>query len=73
MAIFKGTATVGVQPNKVFGYMDTKPRHVGFTLNSDTPYGGVLLDLKDGPLVVELPHLRTGAARFRRQLETGRF
>jgi hypothetical protein len=54
-AIFKGTATVGVQPNKVFGYMDTKPRHVGFTLNSDTPYGGVLLDLQDGPLVVELP------------------
>ena len=54
-AIFKGTAAVGVQPNKVFGYMDTKPRHVGFTLNSDTPYGGVLLDLKDGPLVVELP------------------
>lgn len=55
-AIFKGQMAVGVQPNKAFGYMDTKPRHVGFTLNSDTPYGGVLLDLREtGPMVIELP------------------
>ncbi len=54
-AIFSGTLKVGVQPNKVFGFMDTQPRHVGFTLNSDTPYGGVLLDLHIGPIVVELP------------------
>jgi hypothetical protein len=46
---------LGVQPNKVFGYMDTQPRHVGFTLNSDTPYGGMLLDLNVGPLVIEIP------------------
>ncbi|WP_052182833.1 DUF1254 domain-containing protein [Rhizobium sp. YS-1r] len=31
------------------------PKHVGFTLNSDTPYGGMVLDLRDGPLVIELP------------------
>lgn len=54
-AIFKETMRLGVQPNKVFGYMDTQPRHVGFTLNSDTPYGGMLLDLSVGPLVIELP------------------
>lgn len=54
-AIFDGTAAAGVQPNKTFGYLDTQPRHVGFTLNSDTPYGAVLLDLHDGPLVVEVP------------------
>jgi hypothetical protein len=54
-AIFKGQAAVGVVPNRRFGYMDTKPRHVGFTLNSDTPYGGVMLDLHAGPMVVELP------------------
>ena len=54
-AIFKGSAKVGVQPNKVFGFMDTQPRHVGYTLNSDTPYGAVNLDLHVGPLVVELP------------------
>jgi len=31
------------------------PRQVGLTLNSDTPYGSATLDLKDGPMVVELP------------------
>ena len=30
-----------VVPNKVFGTLDTQPQHVGFTLNSDTPYGPV--------------------------------
>lgn len=54
-AVFKGTAAVGVEPNKRFGYMDTQPRHIGFTLNSDTPYGGILLDLHLGPLVIEVP------------------
>jgi hypothetical protein len=54
-AIFTGTQQVGVQANKVFGYMDTQPRHVGYTLNSDTPYGAVLLDLNIGPMVIELP------------------
>lgn len=54
-AIFHGTMEAGVVPNRSFGYMDTKPRHVGFTLNSDTPYGGMLLDLHAGPLVIELP------------------
>jgi hypothetical protein len=54
-AIFDGTAKVGVRPNKVFGSMDTQPRHVGYTLNSDTPYGALLLDLRAGPMVIELP------------------
>jgi hypothetical protein len=54
-AIFRGTANVGAVPNKVFGSMDTRPRHVGYTLNSDTPYGAVLLDLHIGPIVIELP------------------
>jgi hypothetical protein len=54
-AIFAGNAKVGVVPNKTFGWMDTQPRHVGYTLNSDTPYGGILLDLHIGPMVLELP------------------
>ena len=54
-AIFRGSANVGVAPNKVFGSMDTRPRHIGYTLNSDTPYGVVLLDLHIGPIVIELP------------------
>ncbi|CAN5473372.1 DUF1254 domain-containing protein [soil metagenome] len=54
-AIFDGTAAAGARPNQVFGYLDTHPRHVGFTLNSDTPYGAVPLDLHDGPMVIEVP------------------
>src|SRR5262252_1415707 len=54
-AIFKGSQKLGLIPNRVFGTMDTKPRHVGFTLNSDTPYAPILLDLSEGPMVVELP------------------
>lgn len=54
-AIFVGNAKVGVIPNKVSGTLDSKPRHVGFTLNSDTPYAPLLLDLSNGPMVVELP------------------
>jgi hypothetical protein len=47
-AILKGNNDVGVVENKVFGVLDTKPRHVGFTLNSDTPYGPIQLDLRAG-------------------------
>jgi len=53
--IFKGNEDVGIIVNKTFGLLDTKPKHIGFTLNSDTPYAPILLDLKDGPMVVELP------------------
>jgi hypothetical protein len=54
-AIFKGNRDSGVVDNKVFGILDSKPRHVGFTYNSDTPYGPMQLDLQDGPFTIELP------------------
>ncbi|MDF2190618.1 DUF1254 domain-containing protein [Paraflavitalea sp. CAU 1676] len=54
-AILVGNGKVGVVPNKVFGRLDTKPKHVGYTLNSDTPYGPILLDLSIGPIVIEIP------------------
>src|SRR5215472_5887379 len=54
-AIFKETQRVGAQSNKKFGFMDTQPKHIGYTLNSDTPYAGILLDLSVGPMVLELP------------------
>ncbi|HSY72464.1 MAG TPA: DUF1254 domain-containing protein, partial [Alloacidobacterium sp.] len=54
-AMFKGNAKLEIIPNKVFGTLDTQPKHVGFTLNSDTPYAPLLLDLSQGPMVVELP------------------
>jgi hypothetical protein len=55
MAIFKGSAKVGLVPNGVFGVLDTQPRHIIFTANSDTPYGPILLDLRAGPMIVEVP------------------
>ncbi|MGA7244869.1 MAG: DUF1254 domain-containing protein [Terracidiphilus sp.] len=54
-AIFVGNEKIGIVPNKVFGTLDSKPKHVGFTLNSDTPYAPALIDLSAGPMVVELP------------------
>ncbi|MFI6978971.1 hypothetical protein ACIBSV_10275 [Embleya sp. NPDC050154] len=33
-----------------------RPRHVGFTLDSDTPYSGGILDLREsGPTLIEPP------------------
>jgi hypothetical protein len=55
MAIVKGNEAIGILPNKVFGTADTKPIFVGYTLNSDTPYGPLSLDLRVGPIVIELP------------------
>lgn len=55
MAIWSGTQAAGVVPNRVFGTMDTRPGQVGFTLNSDTPYAPVFLDVSNGPIVVTLP------------------
>jgi hypothetical protein len=54
-AIFKGSEKVGLVENEKFGTLDTKPIHVIFTANSDTPYGPLLLDLADGPMTVEIP------------------
>jgi len=53
--IFNGNRSVGIEDGKQWGIAATGPRQVGFTLNSDTPYGSGVLDLKDGPIVIELP------------------
>ena len=55
LAVFKGNEVLGVRANSVFGTLATEPKHVGLTLNSDTPYAPLLLDLRDGPMVIELP------------------
>lgn len=54
-ALLEGNLAVGIEPNRVFGTMDTRPAQRGLTLNSDTPYASVILDLSDGPLVVDIP------------------
>ena len=55
-AIARGTRAAGAADNKAALLVVAQPRHVGFTLNSDTPYAGGILDLREsGPVVIELP------------------
>ncbi|WP_405634369.1 DUF1214 domain-containing protein [Streptomyces sp. NBC_01178] len=54
--ILEGTRAAGAVDNESAPVLVARPHHVGFTLNSDTPYLGAGLNLrKSGPLVVELP------------------
>jgi hypothetical protein len=53
--IFNGNRAVGIEDNEAMGIAAAGPRQVGFTLNSDTPYGSAALDLKHGPVVIEVP------------------
>ena len=53
--IFNGNRAVGIQDNEAMGIAAAGPGQVGFTLNSDTPYGSATLDLKNGPIVIEMP------------------
>src|SRR5688572_1232116 len=53
--IFSGMRDSGVRDNQDVQILACGPRQVLFTGNSDTPYGGATLDLKDGPFVIELP------------------
>jgi len=39
-AIARGTRAAGAADNKAALLVVAEPRHVGFTLNSDTPYAG---------------------------------
>ena len=54
--IFQGTRAAGAKDNETALLFMARPRHVGFTLNSDTPYSGGVLDLRaSGPMVIDLP------------------
>lgn len=53
--IFNGNRSIGIKDNKGIGIAAAGPRQIGFTLNSDTPYGSGVIDVKDGPMVIELP------------------
>jgi hypothetical protein len=54
--IARGTRATGAADNQAAMLVVAQPRHRGFTLNSDTPYAGGILDLRAaGPMVVELP------------------
>jgi hypothetical protein len=53
--IFHGNRAIGIKDNQAIGIAAAGPRQVGFTLNSDTPYGSGVIDVSDGPMVIELP------------------
>lgn len=53
--LVKGNDSIKIIPNKSFGTLDTKPGQIGFTLNSDTPYGPIPIDLSDGPMIIDIP------------------
>lgn len=53
--IFNGNRQIGLQDGKQMGIAAAGPRQVGFTLNSDTPYGSAVIDTSKGPFVIEVP------------------
>lgn len=53
--IFDGNREAGLKDNEAIGAAAAGPRQVGFTLNSDTPYGSATLDVSKEPMVIELP------------------
>lgn len=53
--IFNGNREAGLNDNEALGAAAAGPRQVGFTLNSDTPYGSATLDVSKEPMVIELP------------------
>lgn len=53
--IFNGNRSVGADDNGALAGAAAGPRQVGFTLNSDTPYGSATLDVSKGPIVIDLP------------------
>lgn len=53
--IFNGNREAGLKDNEALGAAAAGPRQVGFTLNSDTPYGSATLDVGKEPMIVELP------------------
>lgn len=53
--IFNGNREVGIKDSEGLGIAAAGPRQVGFTLNSDTPYGSGVIDVSKGPMVIEVP------------------
>jgi len=53
--IFNGNREFGIKDGEAWGIAAAGPRQICFTLNSDTPYGSGVLDVSNGPMVIELP------------------
>lgn len=52
---FMSLETVSIKTNRSAAILEGSPKQLVYTPNSDTPYAMVPLDLKVGPIVVELP------------------
>ena len=55
LGMLRGMEEVGAKENRSFLIFEARPSGVLFTPNSDTPYAAIPLDLKGGPMIVELP------------------
>ncbi|HEY1268049.1 MAG TPA: DUF1254 domain-containing protein, partial [Candidatus Binatia bacterium] len=53
--MFNANRSIGARDNESMIMMSAGPRQVFFTPNSDTPYAAAIVDLKDGPYVIEVP------------------
>ena len=54
-AMFDALENVGAVPNKVGVTLDQGPRHQIAYTNSDTPYSFAIVDLREGPMVIDMP------------------
>jgi len=54
-AVFQQMAAAGAVPNKVGVNMDQGPMQQFAATNSDTPYNFIVMDLREGPMVIDMP------------------
>src|ERR1700760_4207498 len=55
LCVYKGNIDSGMVANRVFCVVRDAVGMSGYTMNSDTPYVGLSLDVSAGPLVTQLP------------------
>jgi hypothetical protein len=55
MCVYNGNIESGMVANRVFCLVRDPVGMSGFTMNSDTPYVGMVVDVSEGPMVIELP------------------
>ena len=53
--VFDGPRSIGVEDNKAIVIVKATPDLTVFTANSDTPYASGVIDVSNGPMVVEVP------------------
>ncbi|MDV0447118.1 hypothetical protein MsAg5_09920 [Methanosarcinaceae archaeon Ag5] len=54
-SFFKDNMAIGMIPNQRHGICLTDPQQNALTANSDTPYGILLIDTTQDPIVIDVP------------------